>query len=60
MTEVEREEIEEVVESKKFDKKSFFIGVGVGAVAVGVGVGTVVAAKHFGWFKKDETPVETE
>ena len=25
-----------------------------------VGVGTVVAAKHFGWFKKDETPVETE
>ena len=61
VTEAEREEIEEVVESKKFDKKSFFIGVGVGAVAVGVGVGTVVAAKHFGWFKKDETPsVETE
>lgn len=57
----EREEIEEVVEAKSFDKKSFFIGVGVGAAAVvGVGVGTVVAAKHFGWFKKDEeTPAET-
>lgn len=57
---VEREEIEEVVEASGFDKKSFFIGVGVGVGTVGVGVGAVLAAKHFGWFKKDETPVETK
>lgn len=59
-TEVEtREEIEEVVEAKGFNKKAFFIGVGVGVGVAAAGVGTFVAAKHFGWFSKEE-PAETK
>lgn len=55
-----REEIEEVVEAKGFDKKSFFIGMGVGVAIVATGVGAAVAAKKFGWFKKNEPVAETE